>query len=169
MNITVECIHKAKALPGPIEDNTIWGTDDTVSDYNQITCRINSDSLGARFLLPKDSIILNDAMNFCYNMSLYRQYDCVLEIASFTQVELFTNHRYSIRGKYWSPVPQKYLYKYQLYKERECIEIGNDILLISIYNNMLTNRIADGETIEIIVNFELNLICAENYPYLILI
>lgn len=48
-----------------------------------------------------------------------------------------------------------------MYKEQECIEIDNDILLISIYNNVLTNRIVDGETIEIVVNCELNLRCAK--------
>lgn len=78
-----------------------------------------------------------------------------------TQIELFTNHRYSIRGEYWRNVPQRYLPKYYMYKEQECIEIDNDILLISIYNNVLTNRIVDGETIEIVVNCELNLRCAK--------
>lgn len=87
-----------------------------VSDCNKITCRINSDSSDARFLLPKDSIILNDVMNFSNNMSTLRQYECMLEITSFTQVELFTNHSYSIRGKYWRNVPQRYLPKYQMYK-----------------------------------------------------
>ena len=100
-------------------------------------------------------------MNFSNDMNIYQQYDCVLEIASFNQVELFTNHRCSIRGRYWKNVPQKYLPKYYIYKEQECIEIDNDILLISSYNNLLTDKIAEGEIIEVVVNCELNLIYAK--------
>lgn len=76
-------------------------------------------------------------------MNIYRQYDCVLEIASFNQVDLLSNQRYLIRGEYWRNVPHRYLTKYYKYKEQECIEIDNDILLISMYNNVLTYRIAD--------------------------
>ena len=161
MIITIECIHRAKNLPEPITENAVGYMYYMVSECNKVTCRINSTLSDVRFRLPVDSIVLNDVMNFSNNMNIYRQYDCALEIASFNQVELFTNHRYSIRGKYWRNVPQRYLSKYYMYKEQECIEIDNDILLISIYNNLLTNRIADGETIEIIVNSELNLRCAK--------
>lgn len=152
MIITVECVHRVKDTTGLITDNMVF-------ECNKIICRINSISTGTQFRLPEDSIVLNDVMKFSNKMAIYQQYDCVLEVASFIQVELFTNHRYSIRGKYWKNVPTKYLPKYRMYKERECIEIGNDILLISMYNNLLTNNIADGETTEIIANCELNLIC----------
>lgn len=161
MIITVECIHRSRDSSGSIASTTACSTNNNALDYNKVTCRINSILSDARFRVPVGSIVLNDVMNFLNDMNIYRQYDCVLEIASFNQVELFTNHRYSIRGKYWRNVPQKYLPKYQMYKKRECIEIDNDILLISIYNNILTNKITDGEIIEIIVNCELNLICAK--------
>ena len=84
-------------------------------------------------------------MNFSNDMNIYKQYDCVLEIVSFNRVELLTNHMYLIRGKYWKNEPKKYLPKYYIYKEQECIEIGNDILLISMYNNSLTNKVDNGE------------------------
>lgn len=161
MIITVECIHRARDSTGPITDGTVLDTDNMVSDCNKVTCRINSILSETQFRLLEGSIILNDIMNFSNDMDIYRQYDCVLEIVSFNRVELFTNHRCSIRGKYWRNVPQKYSPKYQMYKNRECIEIGNDILLISMCNNLLTDKIADGEIIEILTNCELNLICAK--------
>lgn len=161
MNITVECIHRLRDSSGSIASNTACNTDNNTPNHNKITCSINSILSDARFHLPKDSIILNDVMNFSNDMNIYQQYDCVLEIASFNQVELFTNHRCSIRGRYWKNVPQKYLPKYYIYKEQECIEIDNDILLISSYNNLLTDKIAEGEIIEVVVNCELNLIYAK--------
>lgn len=157
MNITVKCIHRSKDLTRSIASNTACNTDNNMTDHNKVTCRINSMLSDVRFHLPEDSIILNDIMNFSNDMNIYQQYDCVLEIASFNQVELFTNHRCSIRGKYWKNVPQKYLPRYYIYKEQECIEIGNDIILISIYSNGFTNKVNDGGIIEMISQGSINL------------
>lgn len=160
MIIAVECIHRAKDSPKSIISDTLC-EDNWVVDCNKVTCRIHSAISEPGFRFPDSSILLNDVMNFSNKMVTGQQYDCVLEITSFTQVDLFTDHRYSVRGKYWRCVPMKYLPKYHMYKEQECIEIGNDILLISLYNNRLTNKVDDGVIVEIIAKCELNLICAK--------
>ena len=169
MKIIVECIHKADNSKFTIyTDNDFYSSNDiyfenVLSDYNDIacsniiTCRINSLFSDKRFRLPEDSVWLKDVLGFSRNMTVRTEYDCVLEMASFVQVDLFTNHNYSIRGFYWSNVPQKYLCKYQLYKNQECIEIDEEIILIAPYNNLLTNRINEGTLIEVIPRSDLNL------------
>lgn len=163
MIIRVECIHREKSHLKIIQSleldksGTIFDFYNTASESDKITCRIKSDISDEQFRLPKESICINDVIGFSNNMMINEEYDCILEISSFIRVDLNTNHRYSIRGKYWKNVPQKYLPRYYIYKEQECIEIGNDIILISIYSNGFTNKVNDGGIIEIISQGSINL------------
>lgn len=84
--------------------------------------------------------------------------ECAIEISSFRTTKLFSNHRNSIRGKFWNRIPRKYVSKYSLYREYQCIEIDGDILLIAPYNNLLVNKLESSTVIEIVPYSFLNLL-----------
>lgn len=83
--------------------------------------------------------------------------NCILEISSFKIVELYSNHRCSIRGYYWDRIPTKFLNRYSFYRERRCIEVNGFLILISPYNNLF-DEIGNGDLVEIIPQNNFNLL-----------
>lgn len=162
MNITVECIHRSRDTKELNKYNTDFPKNNIMYEHNKVTCHINSNLTETRFYLPKESIVLNDVMNFSSQMTVHQHYDCVLEIASFKQVDLYTNHAYSIRGLYRCKISQRWLPDYQLYNNSACIELTDGIILFSPYNNILANSLSDGELVEIIPQSNLNLLSLIN-------
>lgn len=109
------------------------------------------------YRLPECSITLLDILMFSKNMVPDEEYDCVLEVSSFKTADLYTNHRNSVRGRFWNCVPDRYMPKYNPYKNQQCIEIDGDIILIAPYNNLLSGKAEDGGLIEIIPQAPFNL------------
>lgn len=160
MIITIESISKIPNQPDRMieDDYTYYRGDYLNSHCNVIRCRIDKNIDDEMYSLPKESIWLNDVIGFSNTMIKHQKYDCVLEIESFSKVELNTNHNYSIRGVWRKKVPVKYLPKYSLFKEQSCIEIEEDIILISPYNNSCSlSDISDGAFTEIIFESNLNI------------
>ena len=160
MTITIESILKIpnQSDQMSVDDYPYYRGDYLNSHYNIIRCRIDNNIDGEMYSLPKESIWLNDVIGFSNIMIKHQKYDCILEIESFAKVDLNTNHNYSIRGVWRKKVPVKYLPKYSSFQDQSCIETGEDIILISPYNNSLvSNNISDGELVEIIVQNNLNI------------
>ncbi len=159
MTITIESI---SIIPNQFEvtseeDYPYYTGDYLNLHYNTIRCTINNYIDNDMYCLPKDSIWVNDAIGFSNTMLKYQKYDCILEIESFSKVPLNTNHNYSIRGIWRNKIPSKYLPKYSLFKDQSCIEIGEDIILLSPYNRWVSNVISEGDLTEIIVQSNLNI------------
>lgn len=142
----------------PKEEYAYYRGDYLNPHYNNIRCKIDPVIDNEQYCVPKESIWISDVIGFSNNMLRHQKYDCVLEIESFSIVDLNTNHHYSIRGIWCQRIPSKYFPKYSLFKDQSCIEIGNDIILISPYNNSwISNGVLDGELTEIIVKSNLNI------------
>lgn len=159
MNIMVECINLNKSSFDYFisnEDNSYYNSyydsgDDTV------TCRFSHSINNSKYHLPDCSVTLLDLLSFSKNMKPKQVYNCVLELSSFITVELYTNHRNSIRGMFWNCVPEKYVPDYSFCRNQQCIEIDGDIILIAPYNNLLSGTRKDGDLIEVIPQSPLNL------------
>lgn len=160
MKITIESISKN---PNQFEvtfkeDYPYYRGDYLNSHYNIIRGTINDHIDNDMYCLPKDSIWINDVIGFSNAMVKYQKYDCILEIESFLKVPINTNHNYSIRGIWRKGIPAKYLSKYSLFRDQSCIEIGEDIILLSPFNNRwISNILSDGDLTEIIIQSNLNI------------
>lgn len=142
----------------PKEEYAYYRGDYLNPHYNNIRCKIDPVIENEQYCVPKESIWINDVIGFSNNMLRHQKYDCVLEIESFIKVDLNTNHHFSFRGVWRKKVPEKYLPKYSLFKEQSCIEIEEDIVLISPYNNSCSlSDISDGAFTEIIFESNLNI------------
>ena len=159
MIITVESVHKYKDVCEymPKEDHTYYRGDYLNPHYNNVRCKIDTVVDDEIYCVPRESIWLNDVIGFSNNMLRHQKYDCVLEIESFSKVDLNTNHINSIRGFWRNKVPEKYMPQYSLFREQECIDVGESIILISSYNQSLSKTEVDGTLIELIVQSGINL------------
>lgn len=155
MNIIVECMNSYKSSFEYLMNDEYDSYND--SDDDTVTCRFLHSVNNPTYRLPDCSVTLLDLLSFSKNMKVNQVYDCVCEIASFITVDLYTNHRNSIRGMFWNCVSEKYVPNYRFCKNQQCIEIDGDIILISPYNNLLSGKIKDSDLIEIIPQSALNL------------
>lgn len=106
---------------------------------------------------PGSTILIEDILGISDKIAVNKQYDCVLEIGSFSIVANNTNNCLSIRGYYRKHIPEKYHHICGLWKEQPCIEVGEDIFLISNYYKSMLNNFIDGELIELIPQNKLHL------------
>lgn len=155
MNIIVECINSYKSSFEHLMNDEYDSYND--SDDDTITCCFLHSVNNPTYRLPDCSVTLLDLLSFSKNMKPKQVYNCVLELSSFITVELYTDHRNSIRGMFWNCVPEKYVSKYRFCRNQQCIEVDGDIILIAPYNNLLSGKGKDGDLIEVIPQSPLNL------------
>ena len=163
MNIIVECINRNKSSLEHLAD-TEYCSYYYDSDDDTVTCCFLHSVNNPTYRLPDCSMTLLDVLMLSKNLMPDKEYDCIIEVSSFKKTELYTDHRYSIRGLFWSCVPIKYLHKYNSYKTQQCIEIDGDLILIAPYNNQLTGKIADGNLVEIVPQSPLNIRAVQLIP-----
>lgn len=157
MKLKVECISPNKSSMTHLISTDYCSYYDDADD-NTVTCRFVPPISDRYYRLPNCSITLTDKLMLSDNMVLGQEYECAIEISSFRTTKLFSNHRNSIRGKFWNRIPRKYVSKYNLYRTQQCIEINGDILLIAPYNNLLAVTATAGNIIEIIPQSSMNLL-----------
>ena len=161
MDIIVECINKNKSAFEELLDTEYYSYYyDKCADT--VTCRFLNPISTQTYCLPDCSILLWDVLMFSKNMVTNEVYSCVLEVNSFRRVNLYTNCKNAIRGRFWNSIPQKYVHKYSLYAEQQCIEVNGDLILISPYNNILSNVLDNDSPIEILPLSPFNLRSVKN-------
>lgn len=102
------------------------------------------------FRLPECSMPFCDMLRLSSGMIPGKEYDCVLEAGSFRTVRLYTDCERSVRGRFYGGLPERYCLGHALFKNRQCMEINGDFILLSPHNDLGSESLSDGCLIEII-------------------
>lgn len=105
------------------------------------------------------NVWLNDVMKLSDTLNLHESCDAALELNSFSLWNSTEKNRCFISGIYWNRIPVKYLPRYRMFKEQQCVEIADDIILISPFNNALRGCVENGKDIKIVPSGYWNLKC----------